>query len=70
MSWVYNRGLVFGYEDARRQWPLRVGVRTDKAHMYGTVNIHRRHQTKGFLLSAADGLVIGGCFWRVEPRGV
>ena len=34
----------------------------DKAHMSGTVNIHRRHQTKGFLIGAADGLVIGGCF--------
>jgi hypothetical protein len=42
----------------------------DKAHIYGTVNIYRRHQTKGFLISAADGLVIGGSFLRVEPREI
>jgi hypothetical protein len=30
MSWVYNRGLVFVYEDAHRRWPLRVGVRSVK----------------------------------------
>jgi hypothetical protein len=30
MSWVYNRGLVFVYEDAHGQWPLRVGVRSIK----------------------------------------
>jgi len=30
MSWVYNRGLVFVYEDAHRWWPLRGVVRSIK----------------------------------------
>jgi hypothetical protein len=39
MSWVYNRGLVFVYEDTHGQWPLR-RREVGKARIYGAVNIH------------------------------
>jgi hypothetical protein len=68
MSWVYNRGLVFVHEDAHRWWPLRGVVRSIKCICVELMNIHRRHQTKGFPIIAADELVIWvACFWRVEP---